>query len=242
MGGGAAAAVASTPLSARFRSKIALERGRLERRLELGAQSADQRLERLSDRLFDSGLDTSSRAHLHNFPLDDRVHYMPSSWHVLPRALRHVEVSERDGFLEYGCGKGRVVHQAARRPFARVIGVEVSPELVDVARAALSARHHRHRCPNVEIVVADARDFPVPDDITVAYLFRPFGDDTLVPVLRNMVESMKRRPRRVRMIYIWPQDRSRAEILATGRFRFVKEFPSGVFNRRTPPITIFESV
>jgi SAM-dependent methyltransferase len=214
----------------------------LAQRLELGAQSADHRLERLSDRLFDRGLDTSSRVHLHHFPVDDRVHYMPSPWHVLPRVLRHVEVYEHDGFLEYGCGKGRVVHQAPRRPFAHVIGVEVSPELVEVARAGVAARQDRHRCRNVEIVVADARDFPVPDDVTVAYLFRPFGDDTLVPVLGNIVESVERRPRRVRMIYVWPQDRSRAEILATGRFRFVKEFPSGVFNLRTPPITIFESV
>jgi SAM-dependent methyltransferase len=226
---------------ARLRDRLALQRRLLDRRLELAAQSADRRLERLGDRLFDRNLDTSGSVHLHDFLRDDRVHYIPSAWHVLPRALRQIEVSSRDTFLEFGCGKGRVLHQAARRPFLRVIGVEVSPDLAELARAGIAARRHRHRCRDVEIVVADAVTFRVPDDVTVGYFFRPFGDDTLVHVLRNIVESMDRRPRPVTLIYVWPQDRTRSEILATERFRLAKEVPSGIFNRRSAPISIFES-
>jgi SAM-dependent methyltransferase len=198
-------------------------------------------VEWFADRLLDRGLETSGVVQLHEYPIDDRVHYVPSAWHVLPRALRYVGVSDRDTFVDFGCGKGRVVHQAARRPFRRVIGVEVSPDLAENARTALAARAHQHRCQTVEIVVADVTEFRVPDDLTVGYFYRPFGPRTLATVLRGIVESMDRHPRRVRLIYVWPSDPARSTILATGRFRLAKERSSGLINRRSVPVAIFES-
>jgi SAM-dependent methyltransferase len=189
--------------------------------------------------LLDRGLETSSRVTLPEHAIDDRVPYVPSAWHFLPRALRYVGVSDRDTFVDFGCGKGRVVHQAARWPFRRVIGVEVSPELAEIARTALAARRHRHRCRNVEIVVSDVRDFRVPDDLTIGYFFRPFGDETLQAVLRGIVESIDRNPRRVRLIYAWPMT-SRQTISATGRFRLVTEQSSPLYSH-TDRVAIFES-
>ena len=103
---------------------------------------------------------------------------MPSAWHMLPQALRYTGVSDSDTFVDFGCGKGRVVHQAARRPFRRVIGVEISPVLAEIARTNLAARRHQHRCRNVEIVVSDVMEFRVPDDLTIGYLFHPFRGET----------------------------------------------------------------
>jgi SAM-dependent methyltransferase len=201
-------------------------------------------IERAADRLFDRGLDTAGREFLHEHTRDDRVAYAPSPWHVLPRALRQIEVSERDTFVDFGCGKGRVVHQAARRwPFRRVIGVEVSPRLAEVARSALAARAHRHRCKNVEIVVADAREFEVPDDLTIAYFLRPFGQETLEGLLQNIIRSIDDHPRRVSLIYVWPKDGSLSAIVDTGRFRLVKELPSSLIDHAdSDRVVIFESV
>jgi predicted RNA methylase len=198
-------------------------------------------LEWFADRLWDRGLDTSGTVQLHEYPIDDRVHYVPSAWHVLPRALRSVGVSDRDTFVDFGCGKGRVVHQAARRPFRRVIGVEVSPDLAENARTALAARAHRHRCRNVEVVVADVTEFRVPDDLTIGYFYRPFGERTLAAVLRGIVDSIDRHPRRVRLIYALPSDPARSTILATGRFRLVKELSIGLAKRHSARVAIFES-
>jgi SAM-dependent methyltransferase len=205
-------------------------------------RAAEQALDRVADRLFDRGLDTAGREFLYDHTRDDRVAYVPSPWHLLPRTLRHIEVSDRDTFVDFGCGKGRVVHQAARRwPFRRVIGVEVSPKLAEIARTALAARAHRHRCKNVEIVAADAREFQVPDDLTVGYFFRPFGEETLRPLLRDIIESIDRNPRRVWLIYVWPKDRSLAAITESDRFRLVKELPSSLIDRHSDPVVIFES-
>jgi predicted RNA methylase len=198
-------------------------------------------LQRFADRLLDRGLETSGSIELPEHALDDRVAYLPSAWHVLPRALRYVGVSERDTFVDFGSGKGRIVHQAARLPFRRVIGVEVSPELVEIARSALAARTHQHRCRSVEIVLADVRQFRVPDDLTIAYLYRPFGDETLAAVLRGIVESIDRHPRRVHLVYVLPTTSARSTIVATGRFRLVKDQSSSLLNPRSGRVAIFES-
>jgi hypothetical protein len=202
----------------------------------------DRVLDWFADRVLDRGLKTSGGVFLPEHVHLDRVEYVPSRWHWLPRALRYVDVSDRDTFVDFGCGKGRIVHQAAKRPFGRVIGVEISPELAEVARKALGARSPQHRCRDVEIVVSDLTQFVVPDDLTTAYFFRPVKSAALEVVLRNIVDSIDRRPRRVRLIYVWPTRNTYSTILATGRFRLLKELRSGLFNRRSFRVSIFESL
>ena len=195
----------------------------------------------LGDRVVNRGLDTSAHAIEPEHDHPDRVWYVPSSWHALPRALYQLEVSDRDTFIDFGCGKGGVVHQAARRPFRRVIGVEISPVLAEIARSNLAARRHQHKCRDVEIVVSDAVEFPVPDDLTIAYLFHPFENETLDTVLRSIIESIDRRPRHVALIYVCPVQGIR--VLETGRFRRLKEQPSRLLDPPWPPVAtaIYES-
>jgi hypothetical protein len=100
----------------------------------------------------------------------------PTPWHILPRALRKVGASDDDVFVEFGCGKGRVVHQAARR----------------------HDRVPRLRLPR----------------------------ETMDAVLRNLIESIDSRPRRVRLIYYWPTS-GVAQVLATGRFRLLPDISFG---------------
>ena len=230
------------PRRSRIRIKVAQRvpgPERLARRALRVIASLRRPADRLADRVLDRGLDTSSQLKLPIHGREDRILYVPSPWHVIPRALRYIGVSEHDTFIDFGCGKGRTLHQAAQWPFGRVIGVEVSPELAELGRNVLAARSHQHRCHDVEIVVSDVRDFTVPDDFTVGYFFRPFGDRTLEAVLQAIVESIDRNPRRVRLIYVWPST-SRSTIVATGRFRVVKEQWSPL-RGNVDRVAIFES-
>jgi SAM-dependent methyltransferase len=203
--------------------------------VKLGRES-----ERLASYVLDRGLDTSGFAYEPEHDHPDRLHYAPVSWHVVPRALRYLRVSDRDTFVDFGCGKGRAVHQAAKRPFRRVIGVEISPALADAARTGLAARKHQHRCRNVEIVVADVTKYRVPDDLTVGFFYLPFvlGSETFDAVLRSIVESLDRNPRRVRLIYVVPVGWQPPDI-ASERFRLLtKQRRIGVGPSR---VAIFES-
>jgi SAM-dependent methyltransferase len=227
------------PPPARLRGRVARRVIGAER-LAGGLLRASQMRDSFAGRLLDRGLDTTTNVHL---PVQRSTIAFPM-WRrpgmCCPRALRYLGVSERDTFVDFGCGKGRVVHQAAKWPFGRVIGVEVSPELAAMARRVLAARSRQHRCREVEVVVSDVRHYRVPDDVTIGYFFRPFGDETLEAVLRRIIESIDRRPRSVRLIYMWPMT-SRSTIRETGRFRVLKE-QSSSFRRHTDRVAIFESV
>jgi SAM-dependent methyltransferase len=224
----------------RLRSRLVAPLVRSQR-LARGLVNADRALDAFADRLLGRGLDTSGNIFVPEHEHPDRSRYIATAWHVLPRVLRYVGVSDSDTFIDFGCGKGRVVHQAARRPFHRVIGVEISPELAEIARTGLEARRHQHRCQNVEIVVSDVATYPVPDDLTIGYFFRPFEGDAFDAVLRGIIDSIDRHPRLVRLIYVWPTFSSRSAILATGRFRLVKEESSSLLKLHSHRLAIFES-
>jgi hypothetical protein len=201
------------------------DRDPLRERLGLSIEKMIGGLFEWLDPVLDRDLDTSGDVYL---PTSEQggVLYVagPSPWHVLPRALRKVGASEDDVFVEYGCGKGRVVHQAAKRPLKKVIGVEKVPEIADFARRLVAAQRRKYRCRDVEIVTADAARFRVPDDVTLAYIADPqgaFRGETLDAVLGDLIESIDRRPRRLRLIY--NRGTAADEVLATGRFRRAPE-------------------
>ncbi|MEK6252814.1 MAG: class I SAM-dependent methyltransferase [Actinomycetota bacterium] len=110
------------------------------------------------------------------------------------RALRRCEVRPTDVFVDFGSGKGRVVWQAAQYPFARVVGVEISPQLNAVARRNIEVNLDRLICHNVELITADAADFEVPDDMTFAYFYSPFEGKVFQGVIRRIIESVDSQP------------------------------------------------
>lgn len=165
-------------------------------------------------------LRTSQRVSLSALGLahPERVDYQPSGWLSLRSALRPADVSPSDVFADIGCGKGRIVYQAARRyPFGKVIGIELSPDLCKVAEANVNAHRERLRCPNVEIATADALEWPIPDDLSFAYMFSPFTGETFRAFIDRLIASHDRAPRRLRLLYVNPEEHE--ALMATGRFR-----------------------
>jgi SAM-dependent methyltransferase len=163
--------------------------------------------------------DTAQAVTLEEVGLDhpDWNYYAPSGWLWIKRALRGLGVGPGDVFVDFGSGKGRVVYQAARSfRFKRVVGVEVAEAFNAVARTNIEANRHRLKCRDVELVTIDAAQYPIPPDMTVAYFYNPFGGDVFRAVLRNIVDSLDRAPRRMYVIYANPLMAD--ELLATGRF------------------------
>jgi SAM-dependent methyltransferase len=168
------------------------------------------------------GLDTTRELNLQDVGLahPERVRYEPTGWIDLKRTFRACPVEPGDVFLDYGSGKGRVLLAAARKPFARVVGVEISSELCDVARVNLETERDQRRCGAVEVVAADVTEWDVPDDVTVIFMHNPFRGEIFDAAMKRVLASLDRSPRRLRVIYRVPMEEQR--LLATRRARLVR--------------------
>ncbi|MAD81079.1 MAG: hypothetical protein CMJ50_09595 [Planctomycetaceae bacterium] len=138
--------------------------------------------------------------------------YQPIPYAAIEAALKSVQPSTNDVFVDLGCGMGRAVVLAGVGSFRRVIGVEISPELCIVARQNVAHVRRRLRTSAVDIVQADACDYSLPDDATVLLLFNPFDEPVVRRVLDNVRKSLERTPRTLTIIYATP--RSRHDVLA----------------------------
>jgi SAM-dependent methyltransferase len=147
--------------------------------------------------------------------------YMPYGWLSLRRILPPRDVSPNDAFLDVGSGMGRVVLLAATMyPFRRVLGIELSTHLHEIAVTNLAANKERLRCQDVELQNADALDVELPDDVTVVFLYNTFTGPAFQAFIDRLLESVNRNPRPVRLIYANPKEETR--LLATGRVRPVR--------------------
>ena len=113
-----------------------------------------------------------------------------------------------DVFLDYGCGKGRVIAVAAMYPFRRVTGVEYSAALCEIAEQNIQRASKQFKCQDVEIINADAGQYKLPNDVSLIFLFNPFGEDVLDRVHLRIGESLKQAPRRLRLIYAFPANKA----------------------------------
>jgi SAM-dependent methyltransferase len=106
-------------------------------------------------------------------------------------------------FIDVGSGKGRAVVLAARRPFAEVIGVEISHRLHRIAAKNLEKISPLLHSA-VEIVHQHARTFVFPTKPTVIFLFNPFAEDVMREVIGNIERTHVNSGLPVFLLYFWP--------------------------------------
>jgi len=129
--------------------------------------------------------------------------YEAISYKCLDAAMNCIKIGgEDDVLLDYGCGMGRVVVTAATSPIRRVLGIELSPELAQIARANIERAGSKIQCPEIVIHTGDATRFEVPDDVNRFFFFNPFVGEVLSAVQQKMHESIQRRPRDVKVVYL----------------------------------------
>lgn len=166
-------------------------------------------------------------------PLEFATHYEPTP---VAQAEALLDASplrpQAATFVDVGAGMGRVVLLAARRPFRAVVGVELSPALVAVARDNLVAADDPRRVArDVRIVRADAARYAFPRGDLVVYLYNPFR----APVLQALLRRLQRGPaREVVLLYHTPVER--AVIDAEGGFELLADVGFGVAYRLRRPL------
>ncbi len=105
-------------------------------------------------------------------------------------------------FVDLGSGKGRTLLMASEYPFRRIVGVEILPELHEVAQENLSRyKNESQKCRVLDAICGDAIDFAFPLEPLVLFLFNPLSASGLRRVLSNLDKSLNAYPRAVYLLY-----------------------------------------
>jgi len=170
------------------------------------------------------GVDTEGMVGLAELGISnpDLVDYVPLGYRAIWSTLRSIPLERAQStFLDYGCGKGRAVVAAATLPYRRVIGVEISAELLGAAKRNVALMRSK-RAQSVDLTHADAAKYRVPDDVNVIYFFNPFKGQVLQAVVGEILNSSRRAPRPIYIIY-FNKKHFDQEIAASERIRKVSE-------------------
>lgn len=89
-------------------------------------------------------------------------------------------------FVDLGSGKGKACFYAAtQHAFERIVGVEFSEPLVDIANQNLALFEARHPGEAIAFLAADASTFELPHGATLVFMFNPFDGVILEHFLRH---------------------------------------------------------
>jgi SAM-dependent methyltransferase len=108
-------------------------------------------------------------------------------------------------FIDFGSGKGRALVLAAEAGFRKVIGVEISPALHEVAiRNVATYRQQRPQAGPIELRCGNATAFELPPGDTLLFFFNPFREATLRAVISNAARAWRQQPRKLTVAYCNP--------------------------------------
>ena len=105
-------------------------------------------------------------------------------------------------FVDFGCGKGRVLLVASKFGFKEVRGIEFSPVLCNVAiENSLIYNEKNQTKTNFIVINSDVIDYKFDDSEEVFFLYHPFDGYVMKQVVQNIYESLQRQKRKIWIIY-----------------------------------------
>ena len=98
---------------------------------------------------------------------------------------------------------GRAALLASELPFREVIGIELNPTLVRIARKNVSTwRAEKHGHSPIVVVEGDAVEFSFPEDPCLVFLFNPFGATVMRRLLKKLAATFANRLGQLDLLYV----------------------------------------
>ena len=130
----------------------------------------------------------------------------------LRKLFKILKLDKNTVLMDIGSGKGRVLFVASEFNFKEVRGIEFSSNLCKIA--IKNVENYKSKIvteTKFDIINIDASKYEFEDDESVFFLFNPFDEYILNKVLKNIEISLKRKERKILMIYAYPVKRSFVE-------------------------------
>lgn len=137
----------------------------------------------------------------HNYAISAQMEI----FHILDKC--HTVLSKEDAIFDFGCGKGGAMLTFLDYGFTKVGGVEYSEQLYHEANENFKKLHlDSDEKLQVELLQKDAAKVTQElDNYNWFYFFDPFERQIFEPVIFNLCDSYRRKPRKITLICINPR-------------------------------------
>jgi 16S rRNA G966 N2-methylase RsmD len=170
--------------------------------------------------------------------------YVPTPPKTFHRIMRSLDIRFSNfTFIDFGSGKGRVVILATKHGFQKVVGIEYSVTLHNIAENNVRAFQASHsvNLPTVELVCLDASQFKFSSENQILYFANPFSDKIMELVLENLSVSTKTESPfpTIYLIYM-PYRKANLEIFFRNNFMFTKKIVTSDYSGISRDVLIFQ--
>jgi len=128
-------------------------------------------------------------------------HYTATRIDSLRKLLKLLNPNDKDVFIDYGSGLGRVILVAAGFGFAKTLGIEISEEQYRISIHNLSRYRGNVKAKQVEFLCANAAAYRPTPDINTFYFNSPFSHPNMLTALGYICESLVANPRPATIIF-----------------------------------------
>lgn len=149
-----------------------------------------------------------------------RYPYEPTPYSVLERLANAGYIRKGNILLDYGCGKGRVDFFLSYQTRCKSIGIEYDERIYE---KAAENKKYAVSSGRVEIELANAEEFAVPETADCMYFFNPFSVEILRKVMARILESYYAEPRRIQLFFYYPSDEYILYLMTVEELMFIDE-------------------
>ena len=136
-----------------------------------------------------------------------------------------------DNFIDIGSGKGKACIYAARKfKFNKIIGIDFSKELTDIAKSNKQKLGARHQ--NIKFIHADATEWKIPEGKNLVFLYNPFNEKIMEKFISNNLEHFLNNDSAIAYVSDWKSD-----VLIRAGFETVfrgQEFRTSIYKMSVP--------
>jgi|RhiMethySRZTD1v2_1073278.scaffolds.fasta_scaffold306554_1 SAM-dependent methyltransferase len=157
---------------------------------------------------FDARFGTDTAAPFFGHEQKPAVHfYVATTASLIYEILNSLALqADTFAFVDMGSGKGRALLVASEYAFAKIVGIELSPQLHRIAEANIKRYSPAsQQCTVFQLHCMNVADYAYGPEPVVLFLFDPFGRETLRSVIANLEASLSVKPREAFVVYIYPQ-------------------------------------
>lgn len=158
--------------------------------------------------------------------------YDPTPYVVLEELVKLNILKKEDVLVDYGCGKGRIGFFLNNQVGCKVIAIDHSKRLLEVAKKNLKSYGDNG---NIAFVHSKAEEY-VPDEANCFYFFNPFSTKIFRYVLRKINESKERNPREILVFFYYSTIEYKLYLPTEERLELIKsvDFSEETINDRVP--------